>query len=600
MAKAPRGKIGDRQPRWLTPAICIALAALIWIVFGQTRHHGFVNYDDGIYVHENPIVTSGLTRAGAVWAFTHSHAGNWHPLTTMSHMLDCQIFGLKPGPHHLVNVLLHAIGSVLLFLVLRQMTAGPGATDDIWRCAFVAALFAIHPLRVESVAWIAERKDVLSGVFFFLTLGAYAQYARKPSFLRYVTMSILYTLGLMSKPMLVTTPLVLLLLDYWPLKRLAGMRDFRPRLVEKIPLLLLSIASAAITLVAQRSSVATREHLPIMLRLGNAFVSYLTYIGQMLWPARLAVFYPYPRTALPLGQIVFAITVVIAISVLAILLRKRFPYVLTGWFWYLAMLVPVIGVVQVGLQGHADRYTYLPQIGLSLLLTWLIVDLVGAVRHRGIILATAATVVLLCLTMRATQQVSHWRDSETLWTRTLSATADNDVAHANLSDLYLREGRLDDAISHSQQALALRPGNADAHNNLALALRRKGDVNGAVAHWKKALELNPHQLNAEFHLAWILATSPDGSMRDGAKAVALMEDLLLHAGTRGAMVLRTLGAAYAEAGRFPEALPVAREALDLAMQQNDAALADDLRLNITSYEANLPLRDPSLSNVLPP
>jgi uncharacterized membrane protein YhaH (DUF805 family) len=579
---------------WLSPAvICVGLAALIWTVFGKTAGYEFVNYDDGIYVYENPFVTSGITCSGIAWSFTHAHAGNWHPLTTMSHMLDCQLFGVRPGAHHLVNVGLHTVAAAVLFLAIRQMT---GAT---WRSAFVSALFAIHPLHVESVAWIAERKDVLSGAFFALTLYAYGRYVRRPSIGNYFTMSILFALGLLSKPMLVTTPVLLLLLDYWPLVRLRDLQALRARIVEKVPLLILSAGSCVATLLAQRDSIAAREQLPLVLRLGNAAASYAIYLWQMLWPQKLAVFYPYPRVSFVVSLMAFALLTLISLA--AVLVRRRFPYVFTGWFWYLGMLVPVIGVVQVGLQGHADRYTYLPQIGLYIVLTWLVVELLRQIRYGFVVLPIAATTVIAAFTARAAAQTAAWRNSESLWGTTLVFTHDNDVAHANLADLYLRQGKLEEAISHSRQALAIRPNNADAENNLALALRRRGDVEGAIAHWEKALQHNPHQLNAEFHLAWVLATSPQAQVRDGARAVQLMQDLLQHANAGGAMVLRTLAAAYAEAGRFSEAMTTAQSALELAVRQNDSGLAEDLRLNIANYQAHLPLRDPSLSNVsLPP
>ena len=342
-------------------------------MFGQTIGHDFVNFDDKTYVYGNPIVTSGLTLVGIKWAFTHSHALNWHPLTTISHMLDCQLFGLDPAGHHFTNVLLHTIAVLLLFFVLRQMTG------MLWRSAFVAALFAIHPLRVESVAWIAERKDVLSAVFFMLTLGAYVRYTRNRTVGRYIVMAFLFACGLMSKPMLVTTPFVLLLLDWWPLARLQrteikGQRtEMKGLLLEKVPLIFMSAASCVATLIAQHGVTGQMEPLPLTWRIENALISYVVYIRQMFWPTKLAGF--YPAHPFPFWEVILATVFLVASSALAIALRKTRPYIFTGWFWYLGMLVPVIGIFQVGLQSHADRYTYLPQIGLSVLLTWLVADL---------------------------------------------------------------------------------------------------------------------------------------------------------------------------------------------------------------------------------
>ena len=344
--------------------VCLGLVAVTWAVFGQTLAHDFVNFDDHIYVYENPLVVKGLSTEGIVGAFTHTHALNWHPLTTLSHMLDCQLYGLNAGGHHLTNVILHTISVLLLFLVLSQMTGG------LWRSAFVAALFAIHPLHVESVAWVAERKDVLSGVFFMLTLAAYSHYARAPSRSRYLLVALIFACGLMSKPMLVTLPFVLLLLDYWPLDKFkdenseVGSR-LRRLVMEKIPFLALSTCSCLVTLFTQRQGPHAMDQLPFLWRLNNAFVSYLTYIWQMLWPVRLAVFYPHPNNRLPLVEVTVAIAFLIGVSLLVIRLRQSKPYLVTGWFWYLGMLVPVIGLIQVGEQAHADRYTYLPQIGLT-------------------------------------------------------------------------------------------------------------------------------------------------------------------------------------------------------------------------------------------
>src|SRR5438874_1764868 len=345
-------------------SVCFFLVVITWLVFGQTVRYDFVNYDDNEYVYANPAITSGLTLHGITYAFSGRHAKNWHPLTTLSHMLDCQLWGVRADGHHFTNVVFHTIAVVLLFLVLKQTTGA------IWQSAFVAALFAIHPLRVESVAWISERKDLLSAVFFMLTLDAYARYARSPSIGRYLTLSILFALGLMSKPMLVTVPLVLLLLDYWPLKRFAGGLSSKRLILEKVPLFTLSAAAGVATLLLQRSSMAVVEKLPVVWRIGNGLVSCVIYVKQMIWPVGLAVFYPHPGDQLPVWEIGLAIALLAMVSAGAVALRRKSPYLITGWFWYLVMLLPVIGLIQVGSQGHADRYTYLPQIGLYVLLAW--------------------------------------------------------------------------------------------------------------------------------------------------------------------------------------------------------------------------------------
>src|SRR6266699_2024665 len=463
--------------RWLRLGICISLAVLTWVVFGQLLQYDFINYDDPRYVYENTIITNGLTIGGIAWAFAHLHSMNWHPLTTISHMLDCQLYGLKPGAHHFTNVLLHSIAAILLFLVLQQMTSGPSGSGSIWRSAFVAAVFAIHPLRVESVAWIAERKDVLSGVFFMLTLGAYVGYVREPSSIRYLIVAVLFGLGLMTKSMLVTLPFVLLVLDYWPLGRFAHVSPAKPKpkngfarwwgdrsiptrlILEKIPLIALSAASSIITLFAQKRAAISVESLPLVWRMNNAFVSYVAYMWQMVCPTRLALVYPHPEYRLSLWGVALAITFLTGVTAVVVAFRRKHPYLITGWLWYVGMLVPVIGIVQVGAQARADRYTYLPQIGLYLIATWAIADLSVSWRYRRQILAVAATIVIAALAWLAWIQNTYWRDSETIWTRTLAVTSHNDFGHARLADLLLRRDRIDEAISHSEEALRIRPRN---------------------------------------------------------------------------------------------------------------------------------------------
>jgi len=539
--------------------VCAVLAAITWLVFGQTLRHKFVTYDDPQYVYENAKVAAGVSLEGVSWAFTHTIAGNWHPLTTVSHMFDCQLYGLKPAGHHFTNVLLHTIAVILLFLVLRQMTG------TLWRSAFVAALFAIHPLHVESVAWISERKDVLSAVFFILTLGAYIRYVRKPSVTSYLLVVLLFALGLMSKPMLVTVPFVLLLLDYWPLGRIRGPARAQAmawraaasdrwstvsRLVtEKIPLFALAALSSVATLLAQVYGARAIDELPLAWRLNNAAISYVAYIWQMFWPARLAAFYPHPNDQLLLWQVFLAIACLVAVSLLAIRRRKERPYIFTGWFWYVGMLVPVIGLVQAGEQARSDRYTYLPQIGLYMLIVWGITDLIMPImtcsfgsrsvatggrpatrgsrgvrgggppasaeirRDYNLFCAVIASVIIIALSWCAFVQTSYWKNSETLWNHALAVTADNDAAHNNLGYLFLQRGELDNAISHFETALKIRSRNAAGHynfggalieNNLANALARRGLVSEAVGHYEKAVKLRPGYGDPYLNLGTVL------------------------------------------------------------------------------------------------
>ena len=663
--------------------VSVFLVAITWLVFGQTLGHDFVNFDDHVYVYDNPLVAKGLTVDGVIGAFTHAHARNWHPLTTMSHMLDCQLYGLKARGHHFTNVLLHTVAVLLLFAVLRDMTG------TFWRSAFVAALFAIHPLHVESVAWVAERKDVLSAVFFMLTLGAYVRYVRAPSIGRYVCVAFLFALGLMSKPMLVTLPFVLLLLDYWPLRRIEkpssakskskshswSDRQSIPRqlILEKIPLLALSAGSCVATLFAQSQRTGSIDQLPFMWRVNNAFVSYVTYVWEMFWPGQLAVFYPHPNNRLPIWEILLAIAFLAAVIVMALFLRKKRPYILTGWFWYLGMLVPVIGFVQVGEQAHADRYTYLPQIGLYLLITWAATDLTALWRRRREFLVIGAAATIALLSYRTFIQTSYWKNSENLWTHALFVTSNNDVAHNNLGFLFLRRGELDQAISHFQAALNIRSRSAEAHynlgaalihNNLGNALARKGlsdaaighyqeavrlradyadahynfgsvllqegRIDEAIAHWQKALaiqpydadvhtslgnaflqkgsvkeainhygqalEIAPQDMLSRNNLAWILATSSDASIRDGAKAVVLAEQAVQLSGGKNPIFFRTLAASYAEEGRFSEALAAAERGMKMAAVQDNRDLVNALGREIALYQARSPLREASPAN----
>ena len=603
--------------RSVTVCVCIFLAVLPWLVFGQTLRHDFVNYDDPRYVYQNTRITSGLNIAGIAWAFTHIHAENWHPLTTITHMLDCQLYGLNAGGHHFTNAPFHTVAVVLLFLALRQMTGA------LWRSAFVTALFAIHPLHVESVAWVAERKDVLSGVFFMLTLLAYVHYARVPSSWRYLIVVFVFALGLMSKPMLVTLPFVLLLLDYWPLRRITDQRSDVGQLLqllpEKIPLLALSAVSSTVTFLAQRGAIGWSEQLPMLARINNALVTYIIYVRQMFWPANLAVFYPHSESRLPLWQISLALAVLIGITVAAVILRKNAPYFVRGWLWYLGMLVPVIGLVQVGWQGHAVRYTYLPQIGLYIAGTWALADLTASWRRQRILLGAAALLVIGALSWSGWIQTSYWRDSERLFTHALAVTRNNDVAENNLGIVSLQRGQLDEAISMLQAAIDLRPENGPAHNNLAKALLQKGRVAAAMVHyrqflkiepanveahnilgtalihqgrireaiqqWQDTLAIEPENGNAASNLAWLFATCPDDSIRDGPHAVELAEKALRISGGKIPMVFRVLAAAYADNGQFSQAIESAQRGSDLANRQGNPGLAAELQSNTVLYQA---------------
>jgi protein O-mannosyl-transferase len=493
------------HPRWLSLAICLLLAAAVWAVFGQTVHDGFVNYDDNIYVYDNPGVTHGLSGSGVSRAFTRVDHFEWLPLTRLSHMLDCQLYGLRPGGHHLTNVLLHLATTILLFLVLRNMTGAP------WRSAFVAAMFAIHPLRAESVAWVTERKDVLSGLFFMLALWAYvhhvqrsaARSARSRSW--YLLALGLFALGLMSKATVVTLPFVLLLLDYWPLRRLMvpGSRvKITPLVLEKLPFLLLAGIASVITLLAASNvgSVRAVQDLTLPYRLGNALAAYIDYLAHMLYPARLAVAYPRPGIHLSVVKVGLSLLVLILVSAGVMAGRRKHPYLPVGWLWYLGMLVPVIDIMQAGDQSRADRHTYLPEIGLSILITWGAVELCSGWRHRRAVLGVAAVATVAGLLVLARMQTAYWKDSVSLWSHTLACTSDNYIAHNNLGSALSDQGKWNEAIRQYEQALRIKPDFADAQYNLGLGLAAQGKLDEAIRHYELALRIKPDYVEAHASL----------------------------------------------------------------------------------------------------
>ncbi len=507
--------------------LCIALGLLLLslVAFARVGHHDFVDFDDGEYVYENPQVRAGLSGDGIVWAFTATHAANWHPLTWLSHMADVQLFGLDAGWHHRVNVAIHGVNAALLFLVLHGMTGA------VWRSAFAAALFAVHPLHVESVAWVAERKDVLSTFFWHLTLGLYARWVRRPGGWRYGAVTVSFALGLLAKPMLVTLPFVLLLLDYWPLRRLEAADrtggggvawERTPRLLlEKGPLLALAAVSSVITASAQASAAATAslEGFPLGDRLANAVVAYVTYIARTAWPVSLAVFYPHPASiqeSLPAWEVTAAAVALGVLTALAVRDAGRRPFVLVGWLWFVGTLVPVIGLVQVGSQALADRYTYVPLIGLFVAVAWGVPDLMGGWRHaRPVLVALGAAVVLL-LSLATWTQTAHWRDSATLYTRAIAVTTKNWLAWNNLGNHHLRRGELPQALTAFETALRIKPGYADAWYNAGVVFSRSGNHVRAISAYREALRLD--STNADGWVNLGLAHQALGQSREALAA----------------------------------------------------------------------------------
>ena len=678
--------------------ICLFLVIAILAVYWQVRNYSFVNYDDPQYVTKNHNVQAGLTLESITWSFTAVQTGNWHPLTWISHMLDCQLYGMNPGRHHLTNVLLHILNSLLLFLVFMRMTG------KLWQSGFVAALFALHPLHVESVAWIAERKDVLSTFFWMLSLWGYLRYVERPGACRYLLLLLLFILGLMTKPMLVTLPFVLLLLDYWPLNRFQSGSSGdgnhsvqRPSdfglLWEKIPLFFLSAVSSVVTYLVQKSGGAVKSLavIPFHDRIANAIISYGSYMGKMIWPDNLAVFYPYPKSIL-WWKVAGAGLLLVVVSVVIFRMVRTKPYLAVGWLWYIGTLVPVIGLVQVGSQGMADRYTYVPLIGIFVIIAWGVPDFMPKWRYRriGFTVTIAAIIAIIMITTRL--QIRYWSNSVTLFEHALEVTGDNGIVHAKLGEAFEEQGKIDAAVRHYREALLINPdfvepllnlgvalkekgelneaincfskvlrtnsNHADAHYELGDTLKRKGDFAGAtkhyleairikpdraktynnlgvvlvlqnkgkeaiirfyealridpayagayynlgkvfarqgktesaILHFQKALQKNPDMTQALYNLSWIEATSEDDKFRNGIEAIKLAEKLCKLQNYSQPLSLDALAAAYAEAGRFKEAVLTAQKGLELALKMGSKELAPGLENRLKLYHAGRPYR----------
>ncbi|HZS55358.1 MAG TPA: tetratricopeptide repeat protein [Bryobacteraceae bacterium] len=545
-----------RQFSWVALFICIALVIAVFGVYAPASHFNFVNYDDPDYVTRNPHVSQGLTADSIRWAITSGDAANWFPVTRLSHIFDYQLFDLDSGAHHLMNVAFHACAALLLFLFLERATACR------WPSAAVAFLFALHPLHVESVAWIAERKDTLSALFWFLTLWLYVWYAERPGRLRYALVLLSFCLDLMSKPMAVTLPIVLLLLDYWPLKRKGAW-------LEKVPLFALAAASAVITFAVQQSSgaVKTLATFPLPLRIENALVSYGVYLAKTFWPSRLAVFYPFPAD-IPIWKPIVAVLVIGAMSLLVWRLRVRQPYLIVGWLWFLITLLPVIGIVQVGVQSRADRYMYLPMTGLLIMLAWGALHLIlwkpglkwAAFALAGIVCAASATA--------ATWQLATWQNSGTLFEHALAVTQRNDIAEHNLGTYLLDvPGQLPTAIAHLQKALEINPASVSAHSDLGIALAKSGHIPEAIREFKTALQLDPsaQQPRQNLEAARAQQQSADSAEAHYNRGVELMKSKnMLEAIQEFAVAIsrnpnyaeahNDLGVAYSSSGHLSQAI----------------------------------------------
>jgi tetratricopeptide (TPR) repeat protein len=654
----------------------LLLALLTAAVYWPMHRYEFVNYDDPDYVTDNTIIQRGLSKDGLAWAFgtLHGRATYWFPLTWITHMLDCQLFGLNAGAHHLSNLLWHLVNVLLLFVVLRRMTG------QFWPSALATALFALHPLQVETVAWITERKNLVSTFFFMLTLWAYVRYAESPTLARYGPVFVFFALGLMAKPILVTLPFVLLLLDGWPLKRLplsqssndgqdptapAGPDPRFPQtalgrlILEKVPLLLLAFAAGLVTLLAHHGlgMVNFDYGVSAASRLGNALVSYGRYVGNLFWPSDLCAIYPHPGRW-PVTTVAGSALFVLLVSGWVIRDACRHPYLVVGWLWFLGLLLPTIGLLQVGSQAMADRFIYLPIVGLLIMLVWGFADLLANEYRRRAICAVLAVSALAGCAAITSLQLRHWKNSVALYERAIAVTENNFVAHSNLGYTLEKQGYADRAMAHLVQALKIRPdfvearyqmglilgrvqgpaeavaqyrevirldpnwspprlelakaltrlgqkedaiiqlfavvrltpADPDAHSLLAMLLARQGMPAQAIAHYREALRLRPEWPEALNNLAWLLATHPEAEFRNGPEAARLAERACELSGYQKAMFVGTLAAAYAEAGRFPEAIQSAERARTVAMAQGENELAATNLKLVELYRQGKPCR----------
>jgi Tfp pilus assembly protein PilF len=496
--------------------ICIFLMVATFCIYSQVQDHEFINYDDYQYIRDNLKIKSGLSSESVSWAFTTFYGSNWFPITWLSHTLDYQLYGLNPKGHHLTNLFFHIANALILFIVLSRMTG------KLWQSGFVGAMFAFHPLNVESVAWAAERKNVLSTLFWLMTMWAYTHYAAKPTIKRYGLVFLFFALGLMSKPMLVTLPFVLLLLDYWPLRRLkfeqerggnetseknTAKRSETFRLVlEKIPLFLLTTGLSIVTFIAEKSigAMNAAENLTFSARLTNAMVSYLEYLKKMIWPEKLAVFYSHPGNTLAVWKGILCGMALVGITIISIRLIRKAPYFAVGWLWYLGTLVPVIGIVQIGGQAMADHYAYIPLIGIFIIVAWGVPELIPKGRYKEKVLSVSAGIIIPLLLVTTWWQVSHWKNSITLFKHAIRVTDKKyptfAVIHNNLGNTLFADRKIEEAISHLKIAIKLRPNYIKAHNNLGIALFADQKNEGAISHFKMAIKLSPNHTQAYHNL----------------------------------------------------------------------------------------------------
>jgi Flp pilus assembly protein TadD len=532
--------------------ICLALTITTAAVFYQVCTYDFVNYDDQIYVYENQNIQTGITLKAIKWAFTTSYACFWHPLTWLSHMLDWQLFDSNAGGHHLTNLIFHIANTLLLFLVLKQMTG------TLWQSAFVAALFAFHPLHVESVAWVSERKDVLSTFFWMLTMWAYLRYVKYPNIARYLLTLLVFALGLMAKPMLITLPFVFLLLDYWPLDRIGRFqwRTLYRLILEKIPLIVLSAALSVIAFLVQPSGGAVTQlaKFGLNIRIFNALISYVKYIEKMIWPSRLTVFYPLIGQNVSVLYVAVSAAVLLAVTILILRFAKNHRYLFTGWFWYLGTLLPVIGLIPVGDHAMADRYSYITLTGLFIIIAWGMPELLAGWRHKKIMLTISALLIILAVSICTRFQLRYWRNSQTLFQHALDVTKNNYVAHYCIANSLVSQGKLDEAIYHYSQAIRIIPDYTDALSDLGAVLQKEGRIDEAISYYRRTLKINPSVTRVHLNLAAALADK-------GSFAEAVTHYKIGLAAMDIPAIRKDFGSVLVKLGRFEEAVTEYRRVL---------------------------------------
>jgi tetratricopeptide (TPR) repeat protein len=550
----------------IRPSVLIFLFIVVatLVVYGQVSNYEFVGFDDDLFIMDNPRMQNGLTLGSVERAFSYDNIAYWHPLTWLSYMLDIQLYGMNPGRHHMTNVLIHIINAMLLFMALNRTTGA------LWKSALVASLFALHPLNVESVAWVVERKNVLSTMFWMLTMLTYALYVKRPVVYRYLLTLVLFTIGLLAKPMLVTLPFVLLLLDYWPLGRLRfGKLDVKATgyqeshtlrvFLEKVPFLVISGISIYLSSLSLQNKgiFISLESTPLSLRIANALVSYVGYIWKMIWPRNLAVFYPYPEMV-PLWKVIGAFLFLISITVGVILKLRKQPYLAVGWFWYLGTLIPVIGLVKAGLwPAMADRFAYVPLIGLFVIIAWGIAELASGLRYRRAALATSTAVLLLILMITAWLQVRYWKNSVTLFKRAVDVTANNYLMHGNLGFALTARGRADEAIKHYKEALRIKPNNENIHLNLGIALLSQGKPDECIDYYNEVLSSKPELATVHNNLGVVLLWKGrmDEAIIHFQKAISIEPNY--------AEAYNSLGTALVHKGEIDKAIVFFRKALSL-------------------------------------